>query len=380
MSTKFLLLENDGQKLFRSGKYNYNFDKNTGLFMRWGKDEKDDPDFSPFGPEIADIEISTICNGIPNEKGILTPCKFCYKGNSGVGKNMTIDQFKQVFSKFPSYEADEKTIYPLTQIAFGIGDVDSNPDLWAIMDHCRENGVIPNITVNGWNVNGQNAQNLVDRCGAIAVSRYKPVDSCYNAVETLSNLEKTDGGKISAVNIHMMLSEETYEDCLQVVEDSKTDPRLKNLNAIVFLALKCHGRGKNFTKLSSLSKYKKLVDMAFEKDVRIGFDSCSANSFLRSISGHERYDEIQQFVEPCESTLFSIYIDVDGKVYPCSFCPGENGWSDGISMFEVQDFVKEVWDGERVSCFRKNLVTNFDGSAERLVRCCPVYDLELSED
>ena len=90
--------------------YNYFFNKKNGYFMRWGKQKEDNPDFAPF-PEIADMEISTICHGIPNEKGILTPCPFCYKGNTSIGKNMTLEEFKVVFDKFAIGEKNGKKIY-----------------------------------------------------------------------------------------------------------------------------------------------------------------------------------------------------------------------------------------------------------------------------
>jgi hypothetical protein len=49
----------DGRfKIFRSKSYNYNFDKHSGEFARWGETTDEDPLFSPFGPEIMDIEIS----------------------------------------------------------------------------------------------------------------------------------------------------------------------------------------------------------------------------------------------------------------------------------------------------------------------------------
>ena len=65
---EFEIRENDKRKFCKSESYNYAFDKTSGLFMRWGKTEDDDPEISPFGCEIADIEISTICS-----KG----CKAC---------------------------------------------------------------------------------------------------------------------------------------------------------------------------------------------------------------------------------------------------------------------------------------------------------------
>ena len=84
------------------GSYNYTYDKISGLFRRWGETYDDDPEYSPAGPEILDLEISV--NGCPNN------CKFCYKSNSNESAvNMTFETFKSIIDKMP------KT---LTQIAF----------------------------------------------------------------------------------------------------------------------------------------------------------------------------------------------------------------------------------------------------------------------
>lgn len=53
-----LFLVEDKIKVFRSKNYNYNFNLSNGMFARWGKTRDDDPEWSPFGPEIMDIEIS----------------------------------------------------------------------------------------------------------------------------------------------------------------------------------------------------------------------------------------------------------------------------------------------------------------------------------
>lgn len=50
-----------------------------------GKTKEEDPEYAPF-PEILDIEVSTICNGIPNVSGIESPCAFCYKSNTKHGR------------------------------------------------------------------------------------------------------------------------------------------------------------------------------------------------------------------------------------------------------------------------------------------------------
>lgn len=46
-----VIFETPKQKIVRSKGYNYEFNKKTGFFARWGKVKEDDPLFSPFGPE-----------------------------------------------------------------------------------------------------------------------------------------------------------------------------------------------------------------------------------------------------------------------------------------------------------------------------------------
>ena len=70
-----LLKESPKAKILASENYKYMFNKRTGMFFRWGKTQREDGDLRLGLPEIADIEISTICSGL----GI--GCDFCYKSN-----------------------------------------------------------------------------------------------------------------------------------------------------------------------------------------------------------------------------------------------------------------------------------------------------------
>jgi len=162
-------------KKVRSKAYNYNFDYVTGFFARWGCLFKDNPMFSPLGPELLDVELTTICSGPDG-----TPCSFCYKGNTLSGKNMSLDLFKKIFHKVPTN---------LTQIAFGVdASCTSNPEVWDIFDYCRNNSynkVVPNVTVS--NISEQTAERLAKVCGAVAVSRYANKNWCYDSVKWLSD-------------------------------------------------------------------------------------------------------------------------------------------------------------------------------------------------
>lgn len=333
-------------KLCHSLDYNFIFQYSNGLFMRWGKTKEDNPEYSKYGCEIVDIEISTICN-----RG----CKFCYKGNTIQGKYMPLDTFKLLFSKLP------KTV---TQIAFGIGSIEGNPDMYRIFKHCRDNNVVPNVTINGDNLTDYHLDKLTELCGAVAISFYDNY-ICFGAVEKLTALG------LKQVNIHALVSEETYQNCFNLIDEAVKNPKLKNLNAIVFLLLKPKGVRNTYTQIKSLNKYKKLIDYAFDKKVKMGFDSCSASAFTECVKNRNNFKELEQVCESCESTLFSFYINVDGLGFPCSFT--EDIYK-GINILKVNNFISEVWNNSEIKKFRNNLIKNKDCNNCRI---CQVFDLTM---
>jgi hypothetical protein len=266
------VFENKSAKWCRSETYNYNFNKVNGLFMRWGKTLEEDPIMAP-SCEIADIEIT-------NDPDCLGKCRFCYKCNGvkGLPKyNMSLDTFKTLFSKFPKI---------LCQIAFGICDIHSNPDFFSIMEHSRSNGVIPNYTCHGLDVDDAVAKRTAELCGAVAVSVVR-LESTYDSVKKF-----TDAG-MKQVNIHYMLSQESFPNALKVVDDIASDARLEGLRAIVFLQCKPKGLATgHFTPIQDESKYRELIDYCESKHVNYGFDSCSAPLYLRSIRHRPDYDKL----------------------------------------------------------------------------------------
>ena len=198
------IIDNSKYKICKSVDYNFIFNKDNGFFLRWGKNKEDDPAYAPF-PEILDLEISTgKCNG---------RCSFCYKGN-GEDKNthhMTLNEFKTIFHKMPN----------LTQIAFGICDVDSNPDFFPMMQYAKKNGVIPNYTCNGLKITPTIAKKTAKICGAVAVSIVNKEKS-FNAIKTFIK------AGMRYVNCHYMLSNETYEDAFQIINKLS---EIKDFNA-----------------------------------------------------------------------------------------------------------------------------------------------------
>ena len=333
-----------------SEDYNYAFNAENGQFLRWGKTYEDNPEYSKLGPEILDVEVSEICP---------RACSWCYKSNTANGKYMTLETFKKLFAKFPRN---------LTQIAFGIGSLDGCPELFDIMHYCRENpnnrGVVPNITINGDNLTDEYAKKLSEVCGAVAVSMYD-YDTCFDAVKKLTDLG------MKQVNIHCLLAQETYVKCLRVLCEAKTDKRLEKLNSIVYLWLKPKGKRNTYRQLKYSKDYEALVKMAFDYDIKIGFDSCSASTFLKAIKERKDFKRLEEFVESCESTAFSYYLNVDGIGYPCSFIEGQENYK-GVDVLNAGDFINDVWNAEETKKFREKLLTNKN---EMNCRECPEFKL-----
>ena len=365
-----MLKETETVKYLGAPGFNSIFHKGTGFTATFGTLPSDDPEMSPLGPLIADIEVSTICDGHLlryNTDGTLRgQCIACYKNNGPVGHNMSLDTFKQVFNSLPKFE-NSLTCPGYTglrtavhQAAFGVGRLDANPELPDIMHYCRDNGVIPNITINGRDLTDSQIE-MLKVCGAISVSLYD-YDDCYTSVKRL----KDAGHK--QVNIHCLLSLETRDQCFKVLEDYLTNDLIKDVNAIVFMSLKQRGRGINLNKIDYTS-YKELITHALSNKIPIGFDSCGAHSFASIAKDLPAYDNIKDNIESCESSQFSIYADVNGKFFPCSFSNWDNGLEAG------NDFMTNVWYHPRMIEFRNNLLSTTCAKTD--CRKCPIFDVDI---
>jgi len=375
-------------KKLRSKNYNYSMNLRTGLFYRWAESEDDDPEWSPFGPEILDFEITDICHGI---KGKL--CNYCYKSNTPDGKNTSFETFRKVISEI-NYNSQ------LTQVAFGLGASGiENPDLWDMCKFLRKQNIIPNGTVA--DVTDKTAAEIGMHFGACSVSYHGDYEVLADTIMKLGLARVMPGATLAQINIHFMLSEETYEDCLKLFEFVQTDYRFKeNFNAIVLLGLKQCGRAETgYSKISD-RKFRDLVRIAFEKKIGIGFDSCTANRFAKAaeILSQEKIQQIEegliddfevgpqiprpevilekmklkqllQLVEPCESGLFSSYVNVKGEYHHCSFME-QTGKFRGLNLIDPDALTKfeDYWPHSRdMHVWRDEL--------KKSNRSCPVYDV-----
>jgi hypothetical protein len=371
------IFDSERMKMLNSPSYSFLFRKMDGFFVRTGQTIMDDPTHSIYGPEIADIEISSaskvdldhyydvdkvsslrkyniITKGGCNSLG----CRnFCYKQNiSNQTIHMSLELFQHIMKIMP------KT---LTQIAFGICSTDSHPQMWEIFQETIHNNIVPNVTINGIGVTNNIAEKLSNTCGAVAVSvNQSNKEIAYNTIDLLSNKYG-----MRQINIHIVLAEDTVPFIKSVFEDAQKDSRLKNLNAIVMLSFKDKANT-NCYKSVQLSTYINLIEFCEKTGISFGFDSCSAKLYLKAIQNRENCDELSQFAEPCESGLFSIYINVFGHVYPCSFYEGCEEWNSGIQLLGVknqEEFLNNVWNSSRLIQWKNKLLNN--------ERSCPLYQI-----
>jgi hypothetical protein len=355
------VVETDDEKLCRSLGYNYIFDKRNGKFARWGESLRDDPSFAPFGPELLDLEISV--DGCPDA----ATCPFCYKDNAG-GKptNMTFGMFRAILDKFPRV---------LTQVAFGITGVQTNPDFLDMMRYCRSQGIIPNFTLTGTDLTGPLAREISKVVGAVAVSihEHDPLQG-YDTVRCFHNYG------VEQVNVHLVASKETLGFVRSVIEDIWTNGY--PVNAVVLLGMKPKGRARGKYTSLTVEELGSVVNTALDLGVGVGFDSCTAPKFEALVETWDITEEEKsrylRLSESCESSLFSAYVNVHGEYWHCSFAEDEPSIK-SVNLFDVRDFYKDLWYSPQVISFRNRVLnTAVDGTRSCIV--FPEINLERKRD
>lgn len=336
-----------------AGTYNEFFDKRTGFTCKFGKTPDEDPEWCPLGPDIADIEV--VAGKCPKVNG--RNCAFCYKNNGGdVANCMTLAEFKELLDFFPKN---------LCQIAFGITGYRTNPDFPAMMAYARENGVVPNYTTNGVDVDDEAADFTVRTCGRVAVSCYEDAKYvCYPTLDRFGYAAEKAGMKFPC-NIHVVLSKATFPHVMSVLEDARYG-RIPNLGAVVVLRMKPVGRAKALDCQVPLDMYRRIVDYCLDNRVRFGFDSCGAAQVEKVLIERDR-PELVGSVEKCESSRFSSYFNWRREYWNCSFCENNPDIMKAVDPFSFKTF-QEFWNSPELGAIRF--------PKTRTCESCPWYGLD----
>lgn len=336
--------------------YSYNcfFDKLTGLNIRFGKTLDEDPEVCELGPEIADIEIVTgSCPKVNSEN-----CRWCYKNNtSAAGRVMNLEQFKKVISSFP---------INLSQVALGITGVKSNPYLKDILMHLRDLGIIGNLTLTGADLDDEMADVLCQYCGACAVSCYdKAKDLCYNTIKKLHDNAMKKFNRNMHLNMHIVIADFSINHVMDVLNDIK-DGKVPGLKSVVMLHAKPVGRAEKLDCSLSKENLTKVIKFCLDNNISFGFDSCNGYN-VQKILNEMGKSELCSSIEPCESARMSIYVNVEGKITPCSFV--EHVYNDtSIDLLNNDINIEQIWTtNEMLSSFR---------SGTKCSDSCPIYKLD----
>ena len=302
---------------------NYNFiaDQETGMTFRWGKTFDDNPTFAPV-PELVDISISNHCS-----KG----CGFCYRDSKPDNSFMSINDYKYVLNslKHPKYGN-------VFQVALGGGEPLEHPDFLEIINLTKQFNIVPNFTTNGLLISDSLAKKIRGNIGAVAVS----ITNINNIADT--NIKYLIDNNIRT-NIHYVIDRENISQAISIL-NGEFNSKLVGINAVVFLTFKPSGRGHNELTVKPGNQLNKFVGLIDEHNCAcsIGFDACFVPLLMH-------YTKTQKdVIDFCEVGFFSVYVDENLNVSPCSF-------SNGKDTYNIRDYkFYDIWLN-KFSVFRSRI-------------------------
>lgn len=321
------------------------FNSSTGFFARIPDKGVKDPFWSPHGPELMDISITSWC-----DKG----CSFCYKHSTTHGQHMLFDDYKNVVDQ----AADMGTF----QVALGGGNPNQHPDFCEILKYTASKKVVPNYTTNGRGLTDEIFDATRKYCGAVAVSAYPPFDEATKTIKRLIH----NGIK---TNVHFILDAISIDTAINWLNEP---PKfLRGINAIVFLNYKPLGRKVYEKKLlrnsTRLQEFFRLAT-SLQKSLKVGFDACCVSGVFAHTNTNIA------MVDACDAGRFSMYVSEDLKVYPCSFQSGLAGGDQLDSATTLLD----IWLKSRnMKAFRSYFSSNRCGTCSHRSVCmngCPLFD------
>jgi len=333
-----------------TNRYNFVADPKTGITFRWGETFKENPIMAPW-PELADVSISNYCNN---------NCEYCYRNSSSEGKFIALKDFSFLLNQLtcPEYGA-------VFQIALGGGEPLLHPEFVDILRITREEfGMIPNYTTNGKFFNQDIIEATKKWCGAIAIS-YDP----YRKDVSLDELRQTGiilKKENIKTNIHYVLSEKTIQHAIKILK-GYYDEFFNIYNAIIFLTYKPTGRA-NYSDCikgsNSLRSFLRLIEEPVSK-VKTGFDACMVPLLMKHT------DINRDFLDSCECGFFSVYVDEELNVKPCSFC------TDNQYVFSLKETnFKDIWL-KKFTYYRKKVANNCHEECNLSIECrgkCPYFE------
>lgn len=326
-----------------STDYNFIGDTESGMTFRWGKNINENPLFAPH-PELVDISISNHCS-----KG----CSFCYRNSTANNSFMSLDEYIFVLDSL------QHPIWGnVFQVAIGGGEPLEHPNFIEIIEHTFKRNIIPNFTTNGELIDVCLVKEISTKVGAIAISNQDIDQFNFDKVAILKKHRiKT--------NIHFLLNKDTLPQAISILKGKYND-KLNNVNAVIFLTYKPFGRASESKILSQNELFYEFISLIDNSKCisKIGFDACFVPALMKYTRTNTTY------IDPCECAFFSVYIDENMNVKPCSFTSN----IDEIFSLKKYSF-SDIWDN-RFNKIRQSRVNNCTNECKMRHECrggCPYF-------
>jgi radical SAM protein with 4Fe4S-binding SPASM domain len=259
-------------------------------------------------------------------------CKHCYKSSStDFAGDLSLTQIKNIINVL-----SEMKIF---SVAFGGGEPFARKDIFEIAEYTRNNGIIPNVTTNGFYITEKNAE----KCkifGHMHVSldlpnkdfdKLKNVGAFQAAVRAIDLLNQQK----MHIGINCVISRSNFDDLEELVKFSLS----KNIKDISFLRFKPIGRAdKQYLKMKLTNeqniKLFPLLKKLTKKYKIISQVDCSMTPLM---CYHKPNLKIMDFygAQGCEGGNLFIEIKEDASIRACSF---SNFY--GNSALKL----KQIWD------------------------------------
>jgi radical SAM protein with 4Fe4S-binding SPASM domain len=294
-----------------SSDYNFVGDTETGVTMRWGSSLDRDPVLAPW-PELADISISNHCS---------KHCDFCYRDSVPDNSFISIQDYERILDSLTSPRW--RSVF---QVALGGGEPLEHPGFLEIIRRTWDRGIVANFTTNGLAITKTLAAGIAGKVGAVAIS-------VSNMEELRLDRVKILAGAGIKTNLHFILDSDSIDQATEVLE-GRFNHLLDDVNAVIFLTFKPKGRGTESRCLkagASLDRFVARVDSS-GCSTHIGFDACFVPILMH------RTEVDVDYVDSCECAFFSVYIDEQMNVKPCSFATGNH---DSFSLRQYS--MDEIW-------------------------------------
>ncbi len=229
-------------------------------------------------------------------------CDFCYRDSKPNNSFMSLDDYEYLLKQLRHPHWGN-----VFQVALGGGEPLEHPYFLKIIDITLANGVVPNFTTNGKYLTNDLIMKLKSKLGAVAISTVdiKTIDK-----EVIENLKKNN----IKCNLHYLLNYHNIQQAIDIL-DGKYNQSLRDANSIIFLTYKSLGRAGNSRILKLDQNFLDFVSIVESNAclTRIGFDAC----FVPMLMHYTNVD--LKYIDPCECAFFSVYIDEQLRMSPCSF-------------------------------------------------------------